>query len=147
MNELTPAQRARPGFIRSFPLLALLLIAYNVAVYGLGHDFNATTLQPLFQFKLISGANWTAGWNEVLLVSGLGLLFIEIIKSTRTTSMSTLEHALSMLIFIIFIVEFLIVGPAGTTTFFLLGVMSLIDVMAGYAVSIAVARKDLNITG
>jgi len=34
-------------------------------------------------------------------------------------------------------------------TFFLrtgLGIMSLIDVMGGYAISIAVARKDLNIS-
>ena len=48
--------------------------------------------------------------------------------------------------FISFIVEFLVVARAGTNVFLLLGLMSLMDVMGGYAISIAVARKDLNIS-
>jgi hypothetical protein len=146
MNELTQSSRGKPGLIRCFPLFALLLIAYNVAAFAFGHDFNDVA-HSLFQLKLMSGAVWAAGWNEVLVLIALGLLFVEILKSTRTTAVSTFEHALSMLVFIGFLVEFLVVAQAGTTIFFLLGVMSLIDVMAGYAVSIAVARKDLNITG
>ncbi|MDZ4286580.1 MAG: hypothetical protein U0984_01400 [Prosthecobacter sp.] len=138
---------SRPGFIRSFPLLAFVLIAYNVATLGFDFDFTAPIVAPLFQIKLVSGAIWSTGWNEVLLISGLALLFIEILKSSRTTTQTTFEHLLSMLVFIIFIVEFLIVPAAGTNTFFILGVMALIDVMAGYAVSVAVARKDLNISG
>jgi hypothetical protein len=46
----------------------------------------------------------------------------------------------------VFLVEFIVVPAAGTAVFALLGLMSLIDVMAGYAISIAVARRDLNIT-
>jgi hypothetical protein len=146
MNPLTdlPA-RARPGLIRSIPMLVLALLAYNLAL-AMGHDFRRLPEQPLWSATLISGAAWTVSWNEVMIASGLGLLFIEILKSTRTTQSSTLEHLLSMLVFIIFIVEFLIVAGAGTNVFLLLGLMSLIDVMGGYAISIAVARKDLNIT-
>jgi hypothetical protein len=146
MNPLTdlPA-RARPGLIRSIPMLVLALLAYNLAL-AMGHDFRLLPEQPLWSATLISGAAWTVSWNEVMIASGLGLLFIEILKSTGTTQSSTLEHLLSMLVFIVFIVEFLIVAGAGTNVFLLLGLMSLIDVMGGYAISIAVARKDLNIT-
>lgn len=142
METLTVPSK-QPGLMRSFPLLALALLVYNLAL-TLGHDFTLPQ-QPLWQATLISGAQWSIGWNEVLLITGLMLLFIEMLKSTRTTQHSTLEHILSMLVFIFFIVEFLVVAGAGTNVFLLLGLMSLIDVMGGYAISIAVARKDLNI--
>lgn len=137
--------RASPGILRSLPMLALALLGYNLAL-AMGHDFQLMPNQPLWSTVLISGAAWAVSWNEVMIAGGLALLFIEILKSTRTTQHSTLEHLLSMLVFIIFIVEFLVVVGAGTNVFLLLGVMSLIDVMGGYAISIAVARKDLNIS-
>jgi hypothetical protein len=136
--------RSHPGILRSLPMLALALLAYNLAL-ATGHDFRLLPEQPLWSTVLISGAAWSVSWNEVMIAGGLVLLFIEILKSTRTTQHSTLEHLLSMLVFIIFIVEFLVVAGAGTNVFLLLGLMSLIDVMGGYAISIAVARKDLNI--
>ena len=146
MNDLTNlSARSRPGIIRSVPMLVLALIAYNIAL-AMGHHFSTPPQPPLWGATLISGADWSFGWNEVMIAGGLALLFIEILKSTRTTQSSTLEHLLSMLVFIIFIVEFLVVAGAGTNVFLLLGIMSLIDVMGGYAISIAVARKDLNIS-
>jgi hypothetical protein len=141
MDTVLPP-RSKPGFIRSFPLMALMLVGYNIAL-KMGHDF--AQAQPVWQATLHSGAQWSAGWNEVMIVSGLVLLFIEVLKSTRSTHHSTMEHMLSMLVFVIFVVEFLLVPGAGTNVFLLLGVMALIDVMAGFAISIAVARKDLNI--
>jgi hypothetical protein len=49
-----------------------------------------------------------------------------------------------MVVFIIFLAEFLVVTESGTSTFMILGVMSLRDVLAGYTVSVAVARKEMN---
>ncbi len=126
-------------------MLAIALLAYNIAL-ALGHSFTLPQEQALWHTSLISGAQWSFGWNEAMITGGLVLLFIEILKSTRTTYHSTLEHILSMLVFIIFVVEFLVVAGAGTNVFLLLTIMSLIDVMGGYAISIAVARKDLNIS-
>lgn len=140
-----PSPRPKAGIISSFPLLALVLIAYNVAMRS-GHSFSNPVEAALVHVKLISGAEWAVSWNEALLVSGLFLLFIEIVKSTRAAAHTMFEHMLSMVVFIIFLVEFLIVPGAGTSTFLLLGVMSLIDVLAGYTISIAVARKEMNIT-
>lgn len=133
---------SKPGLIRSIPLMVLALVAYNIAM-KMGYDF--AQAKPVWQATLHSGAQWSAGWNEVMIVSGLVMLFIEVLKSTRSSHHSTMEHMLSMLVFVIFVVEFLLVAGAGTNVFLLLGVMSLIDVMAGFAISIAVARKDLNI--
>jgi hypothetical protein len=142
----TVVTRPRARLLAIFPFLAFALVAYNVAVWT-GHDFKNEPKPAVFTVNLISGALWTLGWNEVFVLGGLVLLFVEILKSTRATHHSTAEHVLSMVVFISFLVEFLIFPGAGTNTFFLLGMFSLIDVLCGYAISIAVARKDLNITG
>lgn len=144
MNALS--SHHKPSIFRLFPLLALLLLAYNITLWS-GRDFTTETQTSVVRFHLISGAEWVAGLNEAFLIAGLALLFLELFKSTRAGSFSTIEHIFSMLVFIVFIVEFLVVRGAGTSTFLLLGLMSLIDVMAGYAISIAVARKEMNITG
>ena len=135
-----------PPFIMQFPLLAIVLVVYNIAMFA-GHSFSPTTSGELLKVNLVSGATWILGWNDAFIFAGLCLLFVEIMKSTRAGSTATLEHVLSMGVFIAFLIEFLVVKGAGTNTFMLLGVMSLIDVMAGYAISIAVARKEMNITG
>lgn len=144
MADLT--SHPKRGILSSFPLLALVLIAYNAAMFS-GRHFSDPALNTVLQVRLISGAMWVLTWDEVLLASGLLVLFIELIKSTRTVAHTMFEHMLSMVIFIIFLVEFLVVAAAGTSTFLLLGIMSLIDVLAGYSISIAVARKEMNITG
>jgi hypothetical protein len=125
--------------------MLLALVAYHAAVAA-GHDFARCDSVEGIHLTLVSGATVHAGWNVALLAGGLVLLFFEVLKSTRTTAKATLEHILSVLVFIVFLVEFIVVPAAGTAVFALLGLMSLIDVMAGYAISIAVARRDLNIT-
>ena len=51
-----------------------------------------------------------------------------------------------MLVFIAFLIEFLMV-PAAGTTFLVLALMSLLDVIAGFSISIFAARRDMAIGG
>ena len=74
-------------------------------------------------------------------------LFAELVKATYTSSISLVDHGLSMLVFIVCIVEFLIVNAAATSAFFFMLVGSLIDVVAGFTIGIRVARRDLSIGG
>ena len=113
----------------------------------LGHSFAEPAAESdfLFRTRLISGAEWVLTWKDILLMAGLFLLFIEILKSTRSATQNMLGHLLSMAVFIIFLAEFLVVAEAGTSTFLTLGVMSLMDVLAGYTISVAVARKEMNV--
>jgi hypothetical protein len=55
-----------------------------------------------------------------------------------------LDHLFSTIVFIAFLVEFLIVPGASTSIFFLLMIMALIDVMAGFSVSIRSAGRDVS---
>ena len=48
---------------------------------------------------------------------------------------------------LVFLVEFLLVQGAATSVFFLLMLMTLVDVMAGFSVSIRSATRDVDLSG
>ncbi|MGO7465245.1 hypothetical protein ACCS53_38570, partial [Rhizobium ruizarguesonis] len=60
------------------------------------------------------------------------VLFFEILKATRTGPGNLVNHMMSMLVFIAFLVEFLIVRDAATQVFFILMTIALIDVIGGF---------------
>ncbi|WP_375452468.1 hypothetical protein [uncultured Devosia sp.] len=101
----------------------------------------------LFTIAMVSGTPWAITAGDFLLVVALVCLFFEVLKSTRTGSSSIVEHMLSMVVFVLFLIEFLLAGAASSSVFFLLMVMSLIDVVAGFAVSITGAGRDVTMGG
>jgi len=111
----------------------------EVFVYtGLGED-------PVLAVDMLSGATWTLSFGDLLIVIALALLFVEILKATRPGSRALVDHMLSMVLFVVFLVEFLLVPGAATQVFFILMTISLIDVVAGFAVSIRTASRDVSI--
>ena len=56
------------------------------------------------------------------------MLFGEVMKVARIGTRTVVDHALSLLLFLGMLVEFLLVKQAATATFFLLLVISFIDV-------------------
>jgi len=94
---------------------------------------------------MMSGQDWVLTWEDLLLAFSIFLLWIEIIKSTRMGMRSIMDHILAMALFVAMLVEFLLVRQAGTSTFFLLMVIALVDVLAGFIVSIRSAQRRLEI--
>ena len=124
------------------PLMIIPFIAYNVLL--LSGVAAAPWEGVLFSITLISGGEWVLSVGDLLLAAGLLFLFFEILKSTRTSNTSVLDHLFSTVVFIAFLVEFLIVPGASTSIFFLLMLMALVDLMAGFAVSIRSAGRDVS---
>lgn len=124
--------------ILSLPWIVLSLIAYNVIVFVTGTPFDSVILQ----LPMISGALWTLLLGDALLTFTLALLFLEILKATRTGGNSLVDHGLSTIVFIICIIEFLIIPEAATSLFFFITIIALIDVIAGFSVTIRAARRD-----
>ena len=122
----------------NFPTLIIVVVLYNLLIFA-GDASLGTTI---FSQTMISGTTWTLSLSDVLIVFALFLLFIEILKSTRTGPGSIVDHLLSTVLFIVCLVEFLTVQEAATSTFFLITVITLIDVVAGYSVTISSARRD-----
>ncbi len=124
--------------ILTFPFLLFSVIAYNVIVFTTGTPFETIVLQV----PMISGSVWSITIGDVLIAATLVLLFIEILKATRTGGNSLIDHALSTIVFIICLIEFLVVPEAATSLFFFITVITLIDVVAGFSVTIRAARRD-----
>jgi hypothetical protein len=124
--------------ILSVPFLIFSVIAYNAIVFMTGTPFNTT----VFDVPMLSGAVWTFKLGDLLVAGTLFLLFIEILKATRTSGNSLVDHALSTIVFIICIIEFLVVPEAATSLFFFITLIALIDVIAGFSVTIRAARRD-----
>lgn len=124
--------------ILSLPFLILSLIAYNAIVFMTGTPFDTI----IFQVPMMSGAMWTFTLGDLIVAGTLFLLFIEILKATRTSGNSLVDHALSTIVFIICIIEFLVVPEAATSLFFFITIITLIDVIAGFSVTIRAARRD-----
>lgn len=125
------------------PLLIVPLVIYNVmALLFMGGDPAGWNSQ-VFSIAMVSGQSWALTAGDLMLVLGLGCLFFEVLKSTNTGRNSVVEHMLSTLVFVVFLVEFLLVGGAGSSVFFLLMMMSIFDVVAGFSVSITSAGRDV----
>jgi hypothetical protein len=138
--------------LRAIPLLVFAFIVYNAIVLTLGVGVPGTDTVAgsglwghIFAIRLLSGGLWTFTWGDLILLITLLLLFAEIVKSTFSSTSTLVDHALSMVVFIALLVEFLIVPQAATSVFFLILVAALIDVIAGYTIGIRVARRDLSI--
>ena len=133
----------------ALPLLVIPVILYNiVVVFGAGSGGLAaadeTLRQSLFSIPMTSGASWNIGIGDMILFLALILLFFELLKSTSSQKVAIINHALSMVVFVVCLVEFLLVRGFATSTFFLIITMVMLDVLAGFIVTIIAARKDFD---
>jgi hypothetical protein len=133
--------------LRALPLMAIPLILYNLLVMFSGGEATQFFAAPLLKVPMIKGAEWVFTRGDLIILITMLFLFAELVKATYTSSVSLVDHGLSMVVFIICIVEFLVVNAAATSTFFFILVGSLIDVVAGFTIGIRVARRDLAIGG
>ena len=132
--------------MRAFPMILLAVIAYNALVFGGGAAGMAVDamLAQAVSLKLVSGDLWKITLGDGFIAAALVLLFMEVVKATRTSTREILNHALSLLTFIGAMAEFLVVKGFGTSPFFFITAMCLFDVIAGYTISILAARRDMS---
>jgi len=127
--------------IRHLPLVGLVALIYAaVAVLGAG-----APIQPVTSIALPSGASWSLSLGELLLVIAVICLYFEVLKATRTSHASVLDHILSLFSFVGCLFGFLFVPVLGTSTFLVIMIMALFDVIAGFTVTISTARRDFSV--
>lgn len=128
----------------NFPLLIVPLIVYNLFAFS-GGAVPFSWDQEAFVLTMVSGTTWAMTYGDLILTGALALLFLEVLKATRTGASSIIDHLLSTLVFIAYLTEFLLVSQAATSTFFILMAMALFDVLAGFSVTISAARRDFGV--
>ena len=130
--------------LRALPMLAIPLILYNALALSGGTELLD---RVLFTMPMLKGGSWQFKIGDLVLVVTIIMFFIEIIKSTFTGVSAMLDHALSLVLFIVAGLEFLIVPQAASSTFFFIVLLTLIDVIAGYTIGIQTARRSVNVGG
>jgi hypothetical protein len=126
--------------LAALPLTVIPLILYNILVL-LGIDLNASLVGE--GIRMMSGGLWKLTWGDLIILAALVILFVEIVKATYTGTASMIDHGLSMVVFIVSLVQFLIVPQAATSVFFIVMMACLIDVVAGFTIGIRVAKRDI----
>ena len=135
-----------------FPLIAIVVFIYNLLAFG-GQIFvsgdpngmDGELAHILFQIKMVSQETWTVTVGDALVLGGLITLFQEVLRSAKPDKSAIVNHGLSMVLFVVTLIEFLIIKGFGTSTFFLIMCMTVFDVVAGFTIGIVSARRDIEL--
>jgi hypothetical protein len=146
-----------------FPLLVIPVALYSMLTLFAGsgeavNEFGEVVVtggapllgllgNPFMELPMISGVTWVMTNGDAILLLAITLLFLEVLKSTSTGTATIINHAISMILFIICLVLFLLNANFATSTFFILMSMTLLDVLAGVVVTIVSARRDFGVAG
>jgi hypothetical protein len=131
-------------FALGFPLLLIPFAIYNIVAFLMP---GLTWTGALTTVHMVSGGDWSMSAGDMLITLSILLLFGEMMKSTRIGIRTVVDHALSLVLFLGMLVEFLLVKQAASATFFLLLVISFVDVLGGFAVTLRSAQRDLTVEG
>ncbi len=129
-------------YLIGFPLLVIPFAIYNMIAF-LTPGVNWT--DAITAVNLTSGATWSVTAEDMLIGLAVMLLPLEILKATRIGVRSVVDHVLSMVVFVVMLIEFLLVRQAGTSTFFLLMMISVVDVLGGFIITLRTAQRDLTV--
>lgn len=122
----------------SFPLLAIVVFLYSAFVLAAPGWLDAVQ----FILPLLSGNGLPFRGGDILLVLSLVLLCFEVYRATSSSKGAVLNHILSLVVFIIALIELLVMRPMANMTFFLIVLMTASDVIAGFTVTISASRRD-----
>jgi hypothetical protein len=131
-------------FLVGFPLLLVPFAIYNIVAFLMP---GVTWAGVITAVRMVSGTDWNMSAGDLLIAFAALLLFGEVLKATRIGVRTVVDHGLSLILFLAMLVEFLLVPQAATSTFFLLLVLSFIDVLGGFAVTLRTAERDLTVEG
>lgn len=130
-----------------FPLLTISYVVFLVLtlVGATGAGGVAWYEAPLVQLPLYSQDLWIVRGGDLFIVASMGLLFVELIRATKTGTESITNHLLSFMLFIAVLLTFILAPGFGNSVFFIFMTMTLLDPMAGFVVTTVTARRDIGV--
>jgi hypothetical protein len=135
-------------YLVGFPLLIIPFAIYNIFEFLIpSAGPGAFWTQQLFHLQLASDASLALTAGECLTALAILILFVELLKATRMSTRTIVDHVLSTVLFIVILVEFILVKQAATGTFFLLLIVSFVDVIGGFSITIRTVQRDITIDG
>lgn len=127
--------------IRQIPFMAFAPLLYFILIGLVGLPLT----QVLLTIPMPSGAGLTLTTGEILILVATVLAFAELIGSSSAHSSAIISHGLQLVVFLICLLLLLLLPRFGTGTFLVLTIMTLINTVAGYSMSILRARRDFSL--
>ncbi len=127
--------------VSAIPLTIIPLILFNIV----GYAFGATVWSnEVFGITMLSAVRWGFTVGDLMIIVAIAALFVEVLRSARGASHTIANHVLSTVILIVYIIEFIVAGLAANSVFFILTIIALFDVVAGFSISIRTASRDIS---
>ena len=137
------------------PFTLIPLVIYVIAAIFLYDHSNyivepgATALHPFWSeavigVQLVSGQNWALSYGDLLISIAVVFLLLSVLRSASTRSTTILGNMVMVLVLCVYIVLFLAVGFAGTSTFFILTIVALVDTLATVSISMVASHSRLD---
>lgn len=134
------------------PLLIVPVFVYNCialavpsATVDVPMPIDGALAATLFTSGMISGGQWSFRLTDLVLLLTFIALFVELVKATNTKGASLVNHGFSIGLLMFCLVEFLLFRDFATSLFFLLTLATLLDVIAGFMITVTAARRDIGI--
>ncbi|WMS42892.1 hypothetical protein RDV64_00370 [Acuticoccus sp. MNP-M23] len=93
---------------------------------------------------LVSGQSWALTYGDLLIVIALMFLLFSMLRSASTTRTTVIGNMVMVLVLCAYIVLFLTVSFAGTSIFFLLMVITLVDTLATVSISMVASHSRMD---
>jgi hypothetical protein len=123
----------------AFPLTLLPFLLFNIVGFWAGGNpwGNEVLAIPMV------GGLWIITSGDLMVIFGIVMLFFEMLKAARPAQRAIANHLASTAVLILFLIEFILFGIAANSTFFILLLIALFDVAAGFTISIRTASRDI----
>jgi hypothetical protein len=123
-------KEALPMSVIGFPLLLIPLAICNIIIFLMP---GVLLTEPVVTLTLVSGVAWAVTLGDVLLALGIVLLLFEVIKGFRPGGKYLTDHLLSLVVFGGAAAEFAMLPQFGSSTYFMLTLLALVDFLSGFA--------------
>jgi uncharacterized membrane protein HdeD (DUF308 family) len=127
--------------LRNIPFTIVPLVVFNLVIL-----FSEPTVwdNVIFTLPLFSGVDWPLRVGDLMVIVGLLALMGEVFRATSMARNAVTNHLLSIIVLIVYVIEFVVLGDAANSTFFILTIIALIDVLTGVVVTLRLATRDIS---
>jgi hypothetical protein len=141
----------RGSLLAVTPLMIAPVIVYNLFALTLPGGLSsrvahAGLTRPLLRLTTTGGGTWPVSPGDLMLTAALAVFFAELVKSTASRRLTMINHGLSGLLFAICLAQMLLAPACATSTFFLVTLMVLLDVLAGFMVRGGAGRRGSGVS-
>ncbi|MBJ3777198.1 hypothetical protein [Acuticoccus mangrovi] len=138
-----------------FPFTLIPLVLYTFAAVFL-YDHSNYVVEPgqvalhpfwskaVISFTLVSGQSWSLSYGDLLVTVAIVLLLLGMLRSASTNRGTVLGNIVMVLVLCVYIILFLTVPFAGTSVFFLLTIVALVDTLSTVSISMVASHSTMD---